>query len=159
MSSAVKPRVARVGWSRQSDRKGQKGNSGKRGDPAGQARVEAYALLISVFLWQRTLRESQGALAIMGDALGVLHDARRFRAKDKVLNLIMAELALIIAPMGQELRTAHLWTQRNSTCDLLSRLAEGKGVPEKLTTTMRTKRKAMRCQLLGKAPVSQIHDA
>ena len=112
----------------------------------------------SVFLWQRTLRESQGALAIMGDALGVLHDARRFKAKDKVLN-IMAELAPIIAPMGQELRTAHLWTQRNSTCDLLSRLAEGKGVPDKLTTTMRTKRKAMKYQLLGKAPVSRSQDA
>ena len=80
-------------------------------------------------MFNRSCLESQGALAIMGDALGVLHDARRFRAKDKVLNLIMAELALIIAPMGQELRTAHLWTQRNSTCDLLSRLAEGKGVP------------------------------
>ena len=105
--------------------------------------------MLSVFLWQRTLRDSHGALAIMGDALGVLHDARQFKAKDKVLNLIMAELALMVAPMGQELRTAHLWTQRNSTCDLLSRLAEGHAVPANLAATMRTTRKPMKFQLLG----------
>ena len=50
-----------------------------------------------------------------------LHDARQFKAKDRVLNLIMAELAFKVAPMGQELWTAQLWTQRNTTCDLLSR--------------------------------------
>ena len=61
----------------------------------------------------------------MGDALGVLHDARRFKAHDKVLNETMAEVALLLAPIGQDIRAVHLWTQRNTTCDLLNRLANG----------------------------------
>ena len=82
---------------------------------------------------------ASGSLAIMGDALGVVHDAQKFRAKDAVLNSIMAELALIIAPMGHDLRAVrkdqswkgldiratHIWSERNDVCDQLSRLAPG----------------------------------
>ena len=35
----------------------------------------------------------------------------------------MAELACIVPPLGQEIHTLHVWTQRNHTCDVLSRLA------------------------------------
>ena len=62
---------------------------------------------------------------MMGDALGVLHDARKMRAHDPVLNEIMAELALVVAPLGQDIRTLHVWTQRNQTCDALSWLPSG----------------------------------
>ena len=68
------------------------------------------------------LIHSQGSLAIIGDALGVLHDAVKLRAKDPVLNAIMGDLALLIAPTGKDIRCAHIWTQRNVTCDALSRL-------------------------------------
>ena len=83
------------------------------------------------------------------EALGILHDTRNFRAKDKILNEVMAELALFIAPMGQELRTVHLWTQRNSTCDILSRLSEGHQIPVELSNAMKMERKHMEFQLLG----------
>ena len=92
------------------------------GDPAGQARVEAYTLLISIATWRQILLESQGSLAIIGDALGFLHDAVKLRAEDPVLNAIMGDLALLIAPTGMDIRFAHVWTQRNGTCDALSRL-------------------------------------
>ena len=121
----------------------------KRGDPAGQARLEAFTLLNSVFLWRKILHKAHGKLAVMGDALGVLHDARKFKAQDRVLNEIMAELALIVAPMGQDIRAAHLWTQRNTTCDLLSRLKEGKQIPEALSQTTRTQRKVLSYKVLG----------
>ena len=51
------------------------------GDPAGQGRLEAYTLLHSVYLWRKIIKNAQGSLAVMGDALGVLHDAMKFRAK------------------------------------------------------------------------------
>ena len=101
----------------------------KRGDLAGQARLEAFTLLNSVCVW-RELTKSRGKLAFMGDALGVLHDARTLKVHARLLNEMIAELALAVAPMGQDIRTVHLWTQRNTTCDALSRLAEGRELPE-----------------------------
>ena len=123
----------------------------KRGDPAGQARVEALTLLYSVFTWSKVIRESAGSLAIMGDALGVLHDATKFRANGPILNSVMAELALILAPMGHDLRAVHLWTQGNSTCDDLSRLAEKKAIPDSLHGTARCKKRNMKFRVLSPA--------
>ena len=76
----------------------------------------------------------------MGDALGVLHDATKFRANDPILNSLTAELALILEPMGHDLRAVRLWTQRNSTCDGLSRLSEKKAIPDSLHWTARCKK-------------------
>ena len=94
------------------------------------------------------LRTAMGSVAILGDALGVLHDARKFRAKDPVLNEIMAELALIVAPLGLELQAMHLWTQRNRTCDALSRLTSTSTVPEELANVHRCPRKQLSFRLL-----------
>ena len=85
----------------------------------------------------------------MGDALGILHDAQEFRAQDAVLNSIMAELALIIAPMGNDLRAIHLWTQRNGTCDALSRLTDGAAIPEILSTAKQMSRPTLNYKVLG----------
>ena len=85
----------------------------------------------------------------MGDALGVLHDARRFRAHDPVLNEIMAELALTFAPPGQDIRTLHLWTQRNQTCDALSSLAKGADVPAALQEATRCRKPSLPFNILG----------
>ena len=51
--------------------------------------------------WKEVLRGATGGLAVMGDALGVLHGAQKSEANDVVLNWIMAEAALILAPMGR----------------------------------------------------------
>ena len=63
----------------------------------------------------------------------------------------MDELALIMAPMGQDSRVAHLWTQRNTTGDLLSRLKRGKEVPETLSQTTRTPRRVLSYNSLGES--------
>ena len=36
----------------------------------------------------------------------------RFKAKDPVLNAIAGELAYLIAPIGLDLRAAHIWSER-----------------------------------------------
>ena len=96
-----------------------------RGDPAGQARLEAYTLLTALTTWQTTLAKTQGHLAVLGDALGVLHDVVKLKAHDKILNALAGEMALILAPISLDIRAAHLWTQRNVVCDALSRLSAG----------------------------------
>ena len=55
-----------------------------RGEASGQAALEAYALLLSVSTWARILEQAQGALHIRGDALGVLQNMLRFKAKVEV---------------------------------------------------------------------------
>ena len=97
----------------------------KKGEPSGQAILEAYALLISITTWVKILAQAQGALHIRGDALGVLHSMLRFKAKDAVLNAIAGELAYLIAPLGLDLRAAHIWSEKNEICDHLSRLLPG----------------------------------
>ena len=45
------------------------------------------------------------------DALGMLHDAAKLKAKDPVLNLMVGELALLIAPYGLDIRAARSWSE------------------------------------------------
>ena len=73
---------------------------------------------------------------------------RRFRAKDPILNELMAELALVVAPLGVELQAMHLWTQRNRTCDALSRLTKQHTIPKGLAEVQRCKRKPFAFPLL-----------
>ena len=97
--------------------------------------------LISVATWAIVLKQAQGALHIRGDALGVLQSMLRFRAKDPVLNAIAGELAYLIAPIGLDLRAAHIWSEKNVICDHLSRLSPGEqpNMPE-LSEAVRVKR-------------------
>ena len=99
----------------------------KRGEASGQAVLEAYAVLISVATWAKVLEQAQGALHIRGDALGVLHSMLRFKAK--------------VAPLGLDLRAAHIWSERNDVCDHLSRLLHGE-LPNRaeLTGSVKTRR-------------------
>ena len=91
------------------------------GDPASQAKWEAYTLLLAIAVWQPALACTEGQLVFVGDALGVLHDAMKFTAKDPALNRLMAELALRVAPCGFELSAVHIWSSWNDVCDELSR--------------------------------------
>ena len=72
------------------------------------------------------MANAQGRLAVRGDALGVLQDVLKSKAKDRVLNCLAHEMALITAPLGTDLRAAHVWSEQNQICDQLSRrLSEG----------------------------------
>ena len=76
--------------------------------------------------------EDEGSLVIISDALCVLHDAMKLRAKDSTLNEQFADTALIFAPMGLQVTGAHLWSQRNAVCDALSRMESKSSLPEQL---------------------------
>ena len=92
-----------------------------RDDPAGQAKFEAYTLALALNTWQQLLQTAQGRLAIRGDALGILHDVLKLRAREPKLNALAHQMAYILAPIGLDVRLAHVWTERNTICDNLSR--------------------------------------
>ena len=113
----------------------------KQGEPSGQAALEAYTLLISVATWSKVLSQAQGALHVRGDALGVLYNMLRFKSRDPVLNARAGELVHLFAPLGLDSRAAHRWSERNETCDKLSRTKDGEAcdLPE-LQQAVRVKR-------------------
>ena len=86
----------------------------------------------------------------MGDALGVVYDALKLRSGDRVLNQVMGELALVLAPMGQHLLGAHIWSERNEVCDKLSRMQPGEPLPDSLRAVRRTHRRAPKFKVLNK---------
>jgi len=71
------------------------------------------------------LSESSGSLVAAGDALGVLHGAAKFKAKDPGIKLIFMEMALIFAPQGSTIEALHIWSEENALADALSRLGQG----------------------------------
>ena len=111
------------------------------GDPVGQARLEAYALLVSMWCWREIVATSDGGLAIVGDALGVVRDPLKLRSNDAVLNKIKGEFALVLAPVEKSLTRAHIWSERNTICDQLSRMTADFALPELLSTIKRTQRR------------------
>ena len=112
-------------WSTQWSRDDEKLLGASIGAASSQAKWEAYSLLLAVKTWLPILRACASQLALCGDALGVLADAMKFRAREPVLNKLMAELALTIAPFGFEMSTIHVWSKQNDVCDSLSRLERG----------------------------------
>ena len=113
--------------------------------------MEAYTLLLAINTWQELILSSQGRLAVRGDALGVLQDVLKMRARDPVLNDVTSEIALILAPQGGDIRAAHVWSERNETCDILSRLnSESTGVLKGLECAIQSKPRRVRGTMLGK---------
>ena len=74
-----------------------------RGDPAFQAAWEAFALLIAVYTWQTDLLTACGPLTVHGDAQGVLHAVVAQRACNPLLNLIVAEIQLVLGPTAHSI--------------------------------------------------------
>ena len=105
------------------------------GDPAGQARWEAFTILASMSLWRSLWCPRHRQITILGDALGIMEGAAKFRSKDPKINSIFAELALLVAPTGDTLSQIHLWSERNSLADALSRLSWSPILPAALTST------------------------
>ena len=118
-------------------------------DPADQAKFEAYTLLQSIIAWRPLLASTHGSLAIVGDALGVLHDVVKFRAREPILNEIIGEAALHLAPLRLDVRAAHVWTQRNKIFDVLSRMHVKASLPEQLQGATKSERVRVQHRFLG----------
>ena len=91
------------------------------GDPGSQASWEALAFLIAVKLWVGNVA---GPIVVAGDAEGVLCDLVQLRGRSTEINEIAKEVALHLAPQGRDLAGLHLWGERNTIADQLSRIQE-----------------------------------
>ena len=116
------------------------------------ARWEAFCLLLAVRAWQQVVFASSGQRIAMGDALGMLYGAVRFKSKDPGINLIFMELALVFAPRGATIEAMHLWSEENTTADARSRLDDDAVLPTMLTTTTRTTCCLRQFRVLGHTP-------
>ena len=75
-------------------------------DPAYQAAWEAYALLIALCTWYGYL--VQGCiLEVRGDAQGVLQGVIKGQAKSTSINLLLAEMQLVLAPVNHDMTALH----------------------------------------------------
>ena len=105
-------------------------SGGVMGECAAQARWEAYTLVATIELWHKVIFASRGRLVVIGDPLGDLYGAVRFRSKDPWINRMFLRLALLFAPRGDTLEAVHIWSEANALADTLSRLNEGAALPE-----------------------------
>jgi len=120
------------------------------GDPAGQARWEALALLIALRTWEKVIFTSRGTPTAIGDALGMLHGAAKFRSKDVMINKIFQEIALLFAPAGAVLDAMHIWSEENKVADTLSRMdTEHLDLPNILAKVRRSPPPAMEIWRFG----------
>eukprot|EP00973_Karenia_brevis_P001638 222640-Karenia_brevis.AAC.1 len=70
----------------------------------------------------------KGKWTIRGDAKGVLQSVIHRRARNPKLNLIVAEIQLVLGPIFLDLVATHFWSEDNSECDMLSRMSEDNAV-------------------------------
>ena len=91
------------------------------GDPGSQARWEAFAMISAIFLWEDLLFTPQTDLLVVGDPLGVLDGAGKFRSKDPGINELFMELALVFGRHGSTIELIHIWSGDNYIADELSR--------------------------------------
>ena len=116
------------------------------------ARWEALSLLIAIKTWSSVLALSSGSLIAIGDALGMLHGAAKFKAKDPGINVIFMEMALIFAPLGGTIEAMHIWSEENVLADALSREHQGTAIPEALTKVSWSRAYEGAWNILGIAP-------
>ena len=89
-------------------------------------------LLVAVHNWKELLVKAHGKLYIHGDAKGVLQAVVRRQAKNPDMNLIVMEIQLELGMTMFDVTAAHFWSEENDVCDSLSRVHEGKMVPNEV---------------------------
>ena len=89
-------------------------SGGVVGECAAQARWEAYTLVATIELWHKVIFASRGRLVVIGDPLGDLYGAVKFRSKDPWINRMFLRLALLFAPRGDTLEAVHIWSEANA---------------------------------------------
>ena len=96
--------------------------------------------------------QSTGNLLAIGDALGMLHGAVRFKSQDPAINVMFMELALLFAPRGATLEAMHFWSEENELADALSRIESDFVIPPSLMQVPRTSWSSPEWRILGKTP-------
>ena len=104
----------------------------EQGKPDFQADWEAYMLLLAVKTWSGRINDHTGNLVFRGDAKGVLQGVLANRARNPRINLIVAEISLVLSGSSHKLTAEHIWSERNTICDELSRAGEGGSIPASL---------------------------
>ena len=102
--------------------------NGQVGSPDHQASWEALAFGIALRTW--VTDKVQGKITIIGDAQGVISNIIAMRSRAPVINDIIKEIALHLAPLGLDLLGLHLWAEQNEQADELSRLTGQTAPPE-----------------------------
>ena len=108
------------------------------GDAGGQARWEAYMAVGAIKKWAGPALEARGGITVVGDALGVMFGASVLRSKDRRINMLLQELALVFAPRGFSLDAVHVWSEDNAMADYLSRMKAESEIPVSLKGVSRT---------------------
>ena len=76
---------------------------------------------------------------MVGDAEGVLKAVVAKKAKCPGINVLIAEIGLVLARTPFDLEAAHIWSEENTTADVLSRRAHGEPLPPELAHAERVK--------------------
>ena len=90
-------------------------------------------LLVAIHTWLPRLRQHSGELWFVGDAKGVLQGILAGKARSPRINLLIAEISLLLSETDHILAAEHLWSEHNHVCDKLSRLKGGDDIPHECT--------------------------
>ena len=93
--------------------------AGEVGRPDHQASFEMLMMVLALRTW--TSENTRGQITMVGDAAGCLGDLVALRAKTTVLNNLIKEAALHLAPLGLDMQAVHIWGVNNIMADELSR--------------------------------------
>ena len=106
---------------------------GKVGLPEHQASFEMLMMILALRTW--TDHHTRGTVTMVGDAAGALCDLVAMRAKTVVLNNLIKEAALHLAPLGLDVQGLHIWGVNNEMADQLSRWTASGARPSWLTSS------------------------
>ena len=85
-------------------------------------------LLVALCSWVGQQGQG-GELEIRGDAQGVLQNVIKGNAKSTAINLLIAEMQLVVAPLNHDITAVHWWSEHKAVCDALSRPELGVHLP------------------------------
>ena len=109
----------------------------KIGDPAWQSEWEILALLVSLHAFRRFLPR-RTCIAVESDNTAVLEAATTLASGKALMNAVAAEVALILEEMDLQITfVEHVAGVNNYVADALSRLAQGKPLPQVLASSER----------------------
>jgi hypothetical protein len=101
-----------------------------RGDPAFMAEFEMLAVLMAFKVWGRRLQGHRVTCLLQVDSQAAQGAISKLASPSPVCNALAAELSLVLESCNIQLLTDHIRSEANLEADALSRLAEGKKVPQ-----------------------------